>query len=130
LPRDPIVLIVIKIRRHMARIRFFRRCFERPKMTAVPFCSLHNVYVSQVFCHVLDGFDDVREHRQIRRDQFRPGRAFHIGAGKNMRDLGQLAELGYTVGAIQQIGRDVAIIARQIRLAPGDANDIPIGKVE
>ena len=81
---DPIVLVVIKVRRHVARVRFLRRRFERAKVTAILFRALHDVYVLEIFRSVFDGCDAIREQRQIGCYKFLPARTFDIGSRKKM----------------------------------------------
>lgn len=79
---DPIVLVVIKVRRHVARVRFFRRRFERDEVTAIPFRALHDVHVLKIFRSVFDGCDAIREQRQIGCYKLLPARTFDIDSRK------------------------------------------------
>ncbi len=71
----------------MAGIALPRRCLERAQMRPVHLVALHQADVPEPRRRSLDGGDGIDQHRQVGRDQLRPGRTVLIGGIEDVGDF-------------------------------------------
>ena len=74
-------------------------------------------------------FHGIREHREIGRDHGIARGCFHIGAMKYVCDLRQSAERRRAIAAVQEIDRNMADAARELRSAAGYRHDFPAADI-
>jgi hypothetical protein len=82
---EPRELSGVKFGPGYAGIAFTRRGFERTKMRAVHFVSLHQAYRPQR-CGLLDVADQIAQHGDVRFNHFRPVPGVGPCAVKNVGD--------------------------------------------
>jgi hypothetical protein len=90
-------------------IVFFSRSFEWAKMIPVPLCAVHQIDVGEIRRRCFDRIHQIDEHRLIRRDHLRPGRALDIGGEEDLRDATRTLEGFEGLRSVKQIDRNVLI---------------------
>ncbi len=87
---QPVLLVVIEIGRHVARVVFLGRgLVGRAELDAVPLGALHQLDVLQVGRDRFDYVDQVGQHRQVGRDFLGKARPRRVGGEENMGDAGE-----------------------------------------
>src|ERR1700733_537225 len=121
-----ILLVIVKVRRHQARIVLAGRRLERPEVGAIRLAALIEGHVAQSRRRRLDHLDEVLQNRHVHSGPLGRTRFLDVGREDEVRHTVEPTELALDILPIEQVDRNALDTFGKVGVAAGQAVDLGV----
>jgi hypothetical protein len=127
---EEILLIIVEVRRHQARIVLAGRRLERPEVGAIRLTALIEGHVAQSRRRRLDHLDEVLQNRHVHSGPLGRTRFLDVGREDEVRHVAEPTELALDILPIEQVDRNALDTFGKVGVAAGQAVDLGVRCVD